>query len=508
MKKQNLYIAFTILVTISFTGCKKFLDVTPQVELTTGNAYKSARDAESALAGIYFNFMSTNYWQWEYGLLAEIRSDNAYGGGSGDVQQTQLDQLTVPSGSGLAARNWAELYRAIGVANVLLEKINGITDPELTATRRSQIIGEALFLRAFNYYQLVNEFGGLPLEVNSNTSDPDKIRIPRSTEAETYNFIIKDLETALVNLPDTYGSDPSVNKVRATRGAVNALLAKAWAQRKDRDYNKVFKYCNDVINSPAAYKLLDSYAQVFDGANYLNSESILEIPFIKGDASGHSNWGIELNLPTFANGEVDPGEYQRYCVPSVNLVNAYNSEGDVIRFNTNIIFKNVPWTDENWNPCNDPNVKVPFAYKQHDPNYYASGDHTYLLRLSDIILLKAEAQNELNDLNEAKKTVNIIRHRVSLGDVVANDKEEMRNKILLERRLELAFEGHRWDDLVRSGKLVTVMNNLNEVRYTCAGGNTSNPIPVIYNVTSQKELMPIPQAEIDVNPRLKQNSGY
>ncbi|MBS1757883.1 MAG: RagB/SusD family nutrient uptake outer membrane protein [Bacteroidetes bacterium] len=511
MKKYFKIKMIILVVTLSMVlnSCKKFLDVTPTTALTTANAYKSAQDAESALSGAYYNFMSSNYYQWEMQLLSDLRSDNAYGGGTGDIAFAQVDALNVPVGSGMIIRDWAELYKAIGVVNILLEQVPNINDPKLTDTRKKQIIGEASFLRAYHYYHLVKLFGGVPLETNSNSADPNKVRLPRSTEKETYDFIVNDLQVAINNLPDTFGNDPSVNKVRATKGAANALMAKVWAQRSDRDYTKVLQYCNAVINSPAGYQLMSNFADIFDGNHYLNSESILEIPFIKGDANGHAYWGLELNYPThLSDGSISPDEWQRYCVPSVNLAKAYDNEGDIIRKNATISFEFAPWTDENWNPCNDPNIKVALPYKQHNPNSWASGDHTYLLRLADIILLKAEAQNELNDLGGAKATLNIIRNRVSLPNVVAASKEIMRDKILTERRLELAFESQRWDDLVRSGKLETIMNNTGEVKYTCGNGTQSAPIPVIYNATKDKELLPIPQQEIDANPKLVQNPGY
>ena len=128
--------------------------------------------------------------------------------------------------------------------------------------------------------------------------------------------------------------------------------------------------------------------------------------------------------------------------------------------------------------------------------------------MGDIVTLKAEAQNELGDLDGAKTTLNLVRNRVNLPDVVAATKEEMRTKILNERRLELAFEAQRWDDLVRSGTATDVMTALNEYKYTCNDGSPSAPIKINYNCDHDHWLMPIPQSEIDANPKLVQNPGY
>lgn len=349
-------------------------------------------------------------------------------------------------------------------------------------------------------------WGGVPLEKHSNSTDPSVIRIARSSDTAVYNLINSDLQTAVNNLPDGYGA-PSIDKVRATRGAANALLAKTWAQRSDRDYNKVLQYCNAVISSPEGYGLLSNYGDLFDGNHPFNQESILEIPYIAGGPQGC--WGTELFYPTLdGNGNVPSDAWQRYCVPSKTLVNAYLAAGDTIRENANIIFQSVPWADQNWDPCGDTSIYVPFNYKQKHADSYASGDHTYLLRLADIVLLKAEAQNALGDLAGAMATLNQVRSRVKLGSASAASQTAMQTAILLERQLELAFEAQRWDDLQRYNITVPVMNNLHENNFTCNNGTISSPMPVNYNLTVQKTVLPIPLSELQANPNLVQNAGY
>jgi len=131
-----------------------------------------------------------------------------------------------------------------------------------------------------------------------------------------------------------------------------------------------------------------------------------------------------------------------------------------------------------------------------------------LLRLADIILLKAEAQNETGDIPGALASVNLVRKRAGLVNQTATTKEDLRAKILKERRLELAFEGHRFDDLVRLGIFVSTMNGLNDYKFTCGDGKQSAPIKINYNATTEKILCPIPQRERDTNPNLTQNPGY
>lgn len=143
-------------------------------------------------------------------------------------------------------------------------------------------------------------------------------------------------------------------------------------------------------------------------------------------------------------------------------------------------------------------------YKLRHANAWASGDHVYLLRYDDILLLKAEALNELNRGAEALQPLNAVRNRVDLGDITLTAQPQLRDIILNERRLELAFEGYRWDDLIRAGKLVSTMNNLQEFKLLCSGAGTK----MIYNMNSNKSLMPVPQGELNRNPNLTQNTGY
>jgi len=510
MKTNILYKGFLILsLSVVSFSCQKFLDDKPKTSLTTGNSYSTASDAEAALNGCYNIFYSSDYYQWEYVMLGDVGSDNAYPGGNNEETFFDYNRHNLPTSNHHNYVNWGALYRGIARSNILLDKINIITDGALTADRKKQIIGEASFLRAFNYYQLVKTYGGVPLELSSNTADPAITRKARATEKEVYDQIVKDLELAVTNLPDNYGSVASVNKVRATKGSANAMLAKVWAQRSDRDYAKVLTYANLVINGGGAYSLSSNYADLFDGAHYFNSESILEIPFQEGNWSA-SSWGVQLFL-------APEDGWQKYCVPSKNLVAAYDAQGDDVRKNANISFMtkdgngaNISWPDENWNPCMDSTIGIPFNFKQKHPGGWASGDDYYLLRLADIVLLKAEAQNETGATTAAIATLNIIRNRAGLTSLATTlSKEATKAALLNERRLELAFEGQRWDDLVRSGTAVSTMTSLNDNAFSCVANFPGNPVKMDYShVTTQHVYSPIPQLEIDANPNLVQNPGY
>jgi hypothetical protein len=490
MKTKFVQILITLTGTIAFTACEDRLELDPISENTTANAYNTGSDAEAALTGIYDSFQQ-EYYIWDNIIFSDIISDNYYAGGDNPEIYAVEDLDISPTNSRLF-NNWSQIYSAISKANIVLQKVPGINDPSFSETRKNQVLGEASFLRAYHYYNLVKLWGGVPLVLETGSTDPAVVNKPRASETEVYNQIVADLEFAAANLPDTYGADANVNKGRATRGAANALLAKVWAQRPDRDYNKVLEYANAVINSPAGYALLENYDHLFDGNHYNNSESILEIQFIGGP---EANWGPQLLLPPSLSGDT----WRKFVTPSHDLVDAFDAEGDEVRKNATILFEQAPWADEFWSL--QVNGQVPFAYKWRSANGWASTNRQYIFRLADIILLKAEALNALGRVEEAAVEVNRIRRRVGLGETTATTQNDMALAIENERRLELAQEGQRWDDLKRYGRAVTVMNNLQE---TDLRTNTVKQ----YNMTENKLLLPIPQSERNRNPNLEQNPGY
>lgn len=490
MKKYKITILVLFQI-LFFSSCEEFLDLAPISEETSGNAYETTSQIEAALVGAYESFQSSEYYVWDNILFQDVRADNNYAGGD-NPEIFQIDLLDISPTHSRLFTHWSNIYNAISKANLVIERVDVITDDTLTDERRNQIKGEALFLRAYHYFTLVKLWGGVPLITNTIVSvNAEDVNILRATTDEVYNQIIEDLELAASLLPETYGNDASVNKARATFGAANALAAKAEMQRATTDYTKVLDYINSVEQSQANYTLID-YNQLFDGNNYNNAESIIEIQYLGGN---EGNFGPQLLLPPSISGDA----WRKFVTPSVDIVNAFDNEGDVIRKNASILFESVNWVDEYWG--NISGTSIPFSYKWKNANGFASADRQYLLRFGDIVLLKAEALNESNQLNLAVIEVNKIRNRVSLPNLTQEQqasKEILRNTILKERRLELFLEGQRWDDLVRNNQLISIMNNLVEIDLRT--GNAVN-----YPITEAKKLLPIPQQELDRNPALVQN---
>ncbi|RED45252.1 putative outer membrane starch-binding protein [Winogradskyella eximia] len=485
---KTAIIALLLSVTI---GCEDYLDLQPISEETSSNAYETASQIEAALVGAYESFQSSEYYVWDNVLFQDVRSDNCYAGGD-NPEIFQLDYIDIAPTHSRLFTHWSNLYNAISKANLVIERVDGINDPLLTEERRNQIKGEAIFLRSYHYFTLIKLWGGVPLITNTITStEAASVNIPRASIEDVYAQITADLELAATLLPDVYGNDASVNKARATAGAAHALAAKAYAQQPTPDYNAVLEHIDAVESSSANYVLI-AFDQLFSGNNYNNAESIIEVQYLGGN---EGNFGPQLLLPPSVSGD----SWRKFVTPSIDLINAFDAEGDTVRKNASILFESVQWVDEFWG--NTQGATIPFSYKWKNASGFASADNTYLIRYGDIVLLKAEALNETNQLQSAVNEVNRIRMRAQLPDLTnaqSSSKEVLRQTILNERRLELFQEGQRWDDLARNNALVTTMNALVEVDL-----RTGNPVN--YNMTAAKKLLPIPQQELDRNPALVQN---
>lgn len=471
------------------TSCSDFLELEPESQgiavSNTGSDsvfYKSANEVEAALAAAYGDFKN-EYYQLDYFVNGDAQSDDAYAGGDNPAN-FQIDDYNLDATNSNVSRDWRYLYSTIGKTNTIINNIKDIPDAEMPESRRQQIIGEAAFIRAFMYFQLVQLWGDVPLQLTEvktvSAAELDNIYSiifpARSPQSEVYTQIIKDLNTALNGV-----RVQAEHKGIVTKGAVNALLAKVYATIVPADWNKVNKYTDDVI--AGGYTLVPDYNDLWNNAKENSSESIFEINYSGGASDG--NWGVKIFRGL---------DWKKFNLPSNDLVQAFEAEGDMIRKNASVIFLDVSgkWSDSHW-----PQTKYPFINKYR--KFDEGSDQNYIfIRLADILLLKAEAQNELGNTSAAVSLVNQIRERVKLNPISTGSKDEVKLAILKERRLELAFEGHRWYDLKRSGTAINIINNVKGADGTLLG----------YNLTPNRLLWPIPQSELDKNTKLTQNPGY
>ncbi len=488
--KKIIIILTTVFAVVSFTACNKFLDLEPKSNNIwvndTGDSilYQTANEVETALAGVYADFRN-EYFELDYFIVGDAQSDDAYAGAD-NPWMFEVDDYNLNALNGLVTRDWRYLYGTIGLANLVINNVMLCPDPSLTQERRNEILGEASFIRAYIYFRAVQTWGEVPLQLKEVTTVSAEV-LPeiypllfpdRAPVDSVYTQIISDLEVALANVKPV-----AEHKGFATTGAVNAVLAKVYATMEPPDYNKVVQYCDAVING--GYSLLPNFEDLWNNSAENTAESIFEVNY-EGTAT-NANWGVNMFLRLF--GESD---WKKFNVPSNDLVKAYDDEGDVIRRNSTIIFSEEGFPDNYW-----PQDNYPFIWKWRISGNNSPQNYIFL-RLADIILLKAEALNELGDVNGAAALVNQIRSRVDLPSTTAAGQDEMRLAIEKERRLELAFEGHRWFDLKRTGRAIEVINNAVD----------QNGQKLGYNLTENRLLWPIPQGELDLNTSLVQNPGY
>ncbi len=487
--KKFLYISILAVMTAGLSSCEKFLDVKPvsqgiAVENTGTDSvlYKTAEEVEAALGGAYSDFKN-EYYQLDYFVNGDAQADDAYAGGDNPAN-FQIDDFAIDATNTNVSRDWAYLYSTIGKVNAIINNVEKCPDPALSEQRKLQIRGEASFIRAYMYFQLVQLWGDVPLQLKevtsisaANLAEIYPLLFPARTAAsKIYQQIIADLEFAVANVPAT-----AVHKGYVTTGAVNSMLAFVYATQLPHDYSKVLQYCDAVM--AGGYSLMPNYSDLWDNAHRNSAESIFEINYTGGSTDG--NWGVKIFRGL---------DWKKFNLPSNDLVFAFDAEGDTVRKNNSIIFLDITgkWSDPNW-----PQKNYPFINKWR--NFQEGSDQNYIfIRLADIILLKAEALNEMGDLQGAAQLVNQIRHRAKLGDTPAATQDAMRLAIEKERRLELAFEARRWFDLKRNGRAVEVMNN--------AVGPDGQKIG--YTLTNNRLVWPIPQAELDKNANLVQNPGY
>ena len=390
---------------------------------------------------------------------------------------------------------WIKHYVAVNRSNFAIENISNMGNDQIKDDARKRLIGEAKFLRALAYFNLVRVYGGVPLVLKQTTS-LDGLEVPRNTVDECYEQIISDLQEAKSVLP-TIDQLPEGYLGRATKGSASAMLAKVYLTRED--YQNVVKETSEVMQM--GYKLWDNYADNFDVEKENGQESIFEIQF-KRNTPGVS--GSNYNgyyRPPFVNinGWVGYGDDP----VTRNHYECYE-EGD-LRRDINVRL----YTKEEY-PNMSSNYEFPcYVNKFQDPSPLAvrsqGGENNYpILRYSDVYLMRAEALNAINTSDaEAYECLNVIRRRafgLNMNEASAIDikpglsKEDFLDVILLERRKEFAFEGQRRFDLVRTHKLKEAMMAQN---------------PTIGAVVEEKHyLLPIPVTELDANKLLEQTPGW
>ena len=474
MKRNVLHTILTSVSILAFTSCAEdFLDV-PSKEIIEAEHSEENATPEQMINGIYGMFTDWNYG-FSYLGITEIISDNADKGSSASDNggdKDVLDNLTYTATAGSFSSMWQHWYKSVGRATLAIEFTEnyGLTDESL----KNRYIAEARFLRALNYFFLVRGWGDVPIQ--------EQDLIARVPQVDVYNYIENDLKFAIENLPEKTAY-ASKDLGRATKGAAQGLLSKVYLYQQK--WQEALDLSQQLLNS-GIYQLEPDYATIWRETTENGPESLFEF-----QARGES---IALGVKQYSQTQGPRGGTAAigwgFNTPTENLLNAFNTENDEIRRDATIIFRNEVMYDGREIGASENAMYNEKAYSSKN----AGADHTdkniRYLRLGEIYLIASEAANEIGNSSLALQYLNTIRSRVKLPAVTATDKEQLRQLIWKERRLELAFEHDRWFDLVRTKQAATAMKENGK------------------NFQDKMYLFPVPDKQLLQTPEMPQNNGW
>jgi len=461
---------FILISCIAILSCSKVTDQVPDSIITPSNFYKTASDADNAINACYDALQpgSENYVIWGDGRADMIAS----------TDRSQSDQLQVTTGNISSANgfaNWGSLYAGINRCNSVIKNVPLMTDPAL-ANRKDRIMGEAYFLRALFYFYLTRTFETVPLILQPYEDLGGDFFPAKSSRAVIFEQIEKDLKLAEGMVPDVPFTTALENKGKASKGAIRATLADLYLWQKK--YQQAADMANLVITSPANYSLLPgaNFGNLFSTATRNTAESIFEVQFNYSFLENNSNGLTQLFLPI--GGSITAGDLR--FMPSDALMAALPANDN----RSAATYRN---TGANPAPYRDANkiYVAKYAGTQVGSTLYYDNNR-FVYRLAEVILFRAEALNELGQTDLAIPLLNQIRIRAGIGATTAVSQGDVRLAIERERFAELAFEGKRYYDLIRTG------------RYAAVTGFT--------NVNWQR--WPLPVLQVQRNPNLVQNPGY
>lgn len=463
MKNYKL-ILFLSATFLSVACTDSFFDLEPSSNVTTDKVYKTAEDFNVAVMGCYSKLQTQVSFFTE---CCEYRSDNLTLSAptAGTQDRYDIDQFADKASNGILENAWANFSNGVYRCNLVLDRIDAAN---FDATLKKQYKGEALFIRAFTYFNMYRLWGGIPM-TDRVVTVAEALKIGRSSEQQVYDFLVRDLNQIINEnmLPASYSS---TDMGRVTSGAAMALLGKVYLT-----FHK-WTEARDVLSQLIGkYSLMTAPEQIFDVNNKMNDEIIFAVRFNKDvEGEGHGYWFSIINLTDDTNQTKSLKECYKDGDKRKELITYVKVEDKVCVMNK---FKDLK-----------------------SATYNTVGNDQIILRYADVLLMYAEALNEISYSNaqnsEALAALNAVHTRAGLSQIQITelpDKESFRKAIMLERQQEFPYEGHRWFDLVRMGGAKEAMK---------ADGHI---------IQDHQFLYPIPKTELErINNTelLWQNAGY
>jgi hypothetical protein len=453
MKKVTYILSILIL----FTSCKKFLEVQPQLQVDQQEAITNAGTAATAVNGLFNLLASNSYYGSNYPSLSYLSAgDIQWSGSQSDPSEIAKHLTSATNGNVQSA--WTAIYRTISQANYIIDKVPGVADPLLTTATRNQYLGEAYFVRALAYFDLARGWGGVQLILKPTYASTDNTGIPRSSVADTYAQVLKDLNSAEALVPT------GVNRNRVTLRTVQALKARFYLYQKS--WLLAEQSATAVIGDNTNYSLVAPYSAFFANNAVTTNESVFELAYTTSNTNGHSNWW----LPPALGG-------RREWSPNDALVALLNNPA--IGGNRNALLGQTAPPGNLW----------------YGKLYYRNPlgtDPAYVIRVAELYLIRSEAraqQGNLTGPNSAQSDLNAVRSRAGVAASTAATLPDILLALEKERQVEFPFEADRWFNLVRTDRAQAVL---------------ALPDKHLY-------LFPIPYNETLVDPQLggaNRNPGY
>lgn len=483
------FVVLAVPVALTQQGCSsKFLEVQPQGKQPSAQFWVTQDDATQAVNAAYSNLRSWPNVAFAAMAIESLGSDDAEKGSTpGDATfMNSYDDFTVTSSQGQLLDFWTGQYQNINYCNQVLDNVPAIS---MDATLKSRYFGEVKFIRAYSYFRLVRAFGAVPLRLHI-AKDASEYNIPRSSKDSVYAAIEQDLNDAAAVLPQSY---PATDIGRITKGAALALHAKVSMYQKK--WTDVLNYTNQVMG--LGYSLFPNFEQQFRIANENNSEEIFEIQctYLASNEDASNSQYSQIQGVKDA-----PNVGWGFNAPTQDLANEF--EANDPRRDATILYAGETTPQGDVVPAPSGGAPAMYNQKSYVPFALAattksgSGQDVRVIRYADVLLMNAEAANELNNPTQALASLELVRARARGGNnailpkVTTTDQAALRNAIWHERRVELAMEFDRYFDIIRQGRGAAILG---------AKGWKAN----------KNEVWPIPQNEIDLSAGvLTQNPGY
>lgn len=528
---KTKYIAMAALAAISLSSCNDWLkEEAPGTnkfdDFFTGGAV-AIQTVNSCYAPLAWEYNPGGYFSEWY--IGDIASDDALKGGqdvADDANAYDIDNFKVNIQNGILLNYYRAKYQGIIRCNLALQEVAKVEpDTDMSDARKECLIGEAYFMRAFYYFQLVRVFGGVPL-IDFVIESSSAWQQPRATADDVYDHIVSDLIEAEKRLWNK-SEYPATDLGRATRGAAQAMLCKAYLYM--HDYDNAYKWGKTWVDGQygSEYSLLADYEQNFTLAGENGPESVFEIQYMEEPTSDYGE-GFGFTRGTFTSiltrprasvfGGSSSNKGWGFNHPTRSLFNEFEA-GDPRRELTVGQLDDEISTEVEVNYLGNPYYNYKTAYMEHGLipglNHDSRGPLNYrLVRASDVLLLFAEAALESGKSTaDAKWALEEVRARARAMATVpgalpafpygsyTDNTDGLRAAIRHERRVELGMEGHRWFDLVRWGIAYEVMNEYARNESAEVQAEMANFIK------GKNELFPIPSEELNLNP-MEQNPGY